>query len=269
MGFVYGGPEEGAVNSAISALTDAFRKNIGENLKGFYLHGSLAMGCFRPWSSDIDLLAVVFAPMDRKTKLALVRDIMGIAEGGREFIKIEFSVVTAEEAARARHPIGYILHYSDGWHQAYKENRADLVIEGGGDEDLAAHFKVVRERGVVLDGAPIMETFGEVSREDYLKSVWYDVAGAENEAEGKPVYTVLNLCRTLLYLRAGRVGSKLEGGRWALVQPELAAWKPIVAMATDEYASGRKGTYDTFELMGFVRFALFEIKRECCMSLLG
>ena len=34
-------------------------ETIGENLLGVYLHGSVAMGCFNPKSSDLDLLVGV------------------------------------------------------------------------------------------------------------------------------------------------------------------------------------------------------------------
>ena len=39
-------------------LTEESRKIFGENLTGVYLHGSLAMGCFNPDKSDIDLIIV-------------------------------------------------------------------------------------------------------------------------------------------------------------------------------------------------------------------
>lgn len=35
------------------------QRMMGKNLVGVYLHGSLAMGCFNPWESDLDLLVVV------------------------------------------------------------------------------------------------------------------------------------------------------------------------------------------------------------------
>jgi predicted nucleotidyltransferase len=241
------------VNFILKNCIGAFTEVLGGNLKGLYLHGSLAMGCFRPWSSDIDLLAVVYEPMDRETKLTLVRKIMDIAEAGEEFRSVEFSIVTEEEALRAAHPIHYILHYSNSWHQAYKEGRADLVIQGGADEDLAAHFTVTRDRGIALYGAPIEETIGVISRSDYLKSVWYDIAGSEEQVVDKPVYTVLNLCRTWMYLKTNRVSSKLEGGQWAATQPQLARWKVLIEAAANEYATGEAGVFDKEELIGFAQ----------------
>lgn len=253
MDFRYTGNCGAEVNEALAGAMETFQRNIGPNLKGLYLHGSMAMGCFRPWSSDIDLLAVVYESMDRDSKLRLVNDIMAIAESGSEFISFEFSIVTAGEAARAAHPLDYILHYSNGWHQRYKDGKADYVVTGGADEDLTAHFMVTRQRGFALCGAPIVDTFGVVSREDYLKAVWYDIVNSEAEAPNKPMYTVLNLCRTLMYLETGRVGSKLEGGQWAAGLPELAKWKPVIDTAISEYSAGITVQYDAEALLAFVR----------------
>ena len=40
----------------LTHFVEAAREAIGENLLGVYLHGSAAMGCFNPKSSDLDLL---------------------------------------------------------------------------------------------------------------------------------------------------------------------------------------------------------------------
>lgn len=260
MQFIYSGPSSSEVNAVLGALTGAFTRHIGDNLKGLYLHGSMAMGCFRPWSSDIDLLAVVYEPMERETKLALVGDVMEIAEGGSEFRKVEFSVVTAREALRAKHPINYILHYSDSWHRRYREGDAELVIAGGGDEDLAAHFTVIRQHGAVLYGAPVADAIGEVPREDYLRAVWYDIRDAESNLQTIPVFVVLNLCRTLMFLESGRVGSKREGGQWALGRPELNGYSPVVEAALDAYTQGKAPPADGEALHRFTQDMLNRIR---------
>lgn len=258
--FQYSGEKAGKVNGVLSALAGVFIGRLGPNLKGLYLHGSLATGCFRPWESDIDLLAVVFETMAREEKLALVNDVMAIAEAGAEFRKFEFSVVTAAEALRAKHPIRYILHYSDSWHEAYKKGGAAPVIKGGEDEDLVAHFAVTRERGVALYGATIAETFGRVSREDYLKSVWYDIRGAGNDILKNPVYVVLNLCRTLMYLETGIVGSKREGGRWAIAQPEHARWKELIELVLASYDTNNDASIDSTAASAFAGHMLKRIR---------
>lgn len=244
MPYTYSGERAEEVNAVLRALEQAFGGAFGEALAGLYLHGSMAMGSFRPWSSDVDLLAVVLGPLPREVKLDLIRRVMVIAEGGEAFRKIELSVLTADEAARARHPIGYILHYSNTWHERFRQGSAELVIEGGGDEDLAAHVSVLHARGKVLCGPPIAEVFGAVPRRDYLSAVLYDIGGAREAIAGEPMYTTLNLCRTLCYLRHGFIGSKREGGEWALGEPEFAAHRPVIAAALTEYATAESQRYD-------------------------
>ena len=51
-------------------FTERSREILGENLAGVYLHGSLAMGCFNPRKSDLDLLTVVRETPDDACKRA-------------------------------------------------------------------------------------------------------------------------------------------------------------------------------------------------------
>lgn len=251
MEYRYQGEQEQAVNACLNAAAEVFSRHLGDNLVGLYLHGSMAMGSFHPWSSDIDLLAVVAAPPREEAKLALARDIMVVAESGQPLRKIEFSVVTAGAAARPQHPIPYVQHYSPTWHDAYRESRAQPVLRGGEDADLAAHFTVTSRRGVVLLGAPIDQTFGPVPRQDYLRAVWCDIAPAPDDIHSYPVYVILNLCRTLRFLREDIVGSKAEGAAWALCQQELAPWHALISTAAQEYAGAPAHPYDQEQLSAF------------------
>lgn len=266
MEYRYQGEQEQAVNTCLNAAAEAFCRHLGDNLVGLYLHGSMAMGSFHPWSSDIDLLAVVAAPPREETKLALAYDIMAVAESGQPLRKIEFSIVTAEAAAHPKHPIPYVQHYSPTWHDAYREGRAQPVLRGGEDADLAAHFTVTRRRGVALLGAPIAQTFGPVPRQDYLRAIWYDIAQAPDDIHSYPVYVILNLCRTLRYLREDFVGSKAEGAAWALCQPELARWHALIAAAAQEYAGAAAHPYDQEQLSAFAG-ALMELLKPAFAGL--
>lgn len=251
MEYCYTGEQELEVNLCLIAASEAFPRHLGDHLIGLYLHGSMAMGSFHPWSSDIDLLAVVDHPPHQQAKLALAEDIMAVAQGGEPMRKIEFSIVTAQAAAHPRHPIAYVQHYSPAWHDAYREGRAQTVLQGGEDVDLAAHFTVTNRRGVVLLGAPIAQVFGAVSRQDYLQAVWCDIASAREDILQYPVYVILNLCRTLRFAQEDFVGSKAEGATWALYQPELALWHGLIAAAAQEYAGAPAHPYDQEQLSAF------------------
>ena len=55
----------------LAAIENMYREILGNTLKGFYVHGSLAFGCFRWEISDVDFIAVTnrSLPLSEKTKI--------------------------------------------------------------------------------------------------------------------------------------------------------------------------------------------------------
>ena len=86
----------------------------------------------------------------------------------------------------------------------------------GVDIDLAAHFMIIREYGVVLWGEKIEEVFAPVPRENYLASICADVENAADVILEDPVYIILNLCRVLAFVKDGLYLSKEKGGQWGM-----------------------------------------------------
>ena len=68
----------------LTHFVEAARETIGENLLGVYLHGSAAMGCFNPKSSDLDLLVGVKETLDDSTKRRFMDRVVALHE---EFVK--------------------------------------------------------------------------------------------------------------------------------------------------------------------------------------
>jgi hypothetical protein len=56
---------------------------LGGNLRGVYLHGSLALGCFNAAGSDVDLLVVTQQPMPVVTKRRLAEAILRTSNAPR------------------------------------------------------------------------------------------------------------------------------------------------------------------------------------------
>ena len=57
----------------------AFTKIIlKEKLTGIYLHGSLAMDCFNPEKSDIDLIVVISNDISDSQKMLLMKEIVNL-----------------------------------------------------------------------------------------------------------------------------------------------------------------------------------------------
>ena len=226
---------------------------LGENLVGAYLHGSLAMGCFNPAKSDIDLIIVTEREPEAEAKRRLMEMALALDEAGPGK-GIEFSVVCREVCDPFIYPTPFTLHYSRMHTVWYRKDPDDYLAKMNGvDPDLAAHFTILRHRGKALYGKPVKEVFGEVPREAYLDSIVKDVENAREDILGDPVYAALNLCRVLAFASDGVVLSKREGGEWGMdrlpeeyrgvVSGALAAYNSDAAMPLNEPTAARFAAY--------------------------
>lgn len=219
------------------------RTTLGENLVGVYLHGSLAMGCFHPAKSDIDLMLVVEAEPTDEEKLAFMQQVVTLNEEAPAK-GLELSIVTREAVMPFRYPTPFVLHFSPmhlGWFQ--RDPQGYIQHMKGEDSDLAAHFVILHKHGVVLCGTPIADVFGPVPKAAYLDSIRQDVAGAAEDILEDPLYISLNLCRVAACVQDDLVLSKQEGGLWGLshLPEEYHEW---IQQALDCYASDQAMVID-------------------------
>jgi predicted nucleotidyltransferase len=241
---------------------------LGDQLVGVYLHGSLAMGCFNPDQSDLDLLVVTYAPMSALTKRDVADHLLRVS---RQPAPIEVSFLALTMLTPWRHPPLFNFYYSEMLRFAYAR---DLAGEGWRtwsardqrDPDLSAHITVVRRRGLALCGPPPTEVFPPVPEEDYITAIIGDVAKALDRIYADPIYAILNACRTLAFLQTRRVYSKEEGGRWALEQLP-ATLRPLVQTALIHYRdAGHTGAFPVALLDAFRDYAQRELKRTPVMA---
>ncbi len=200
----------------LDEFVDFTRLIIGENLTGIYLHGSLAMRCFHPHKSDIDLIVVVEADILDVQKIQFMEEVVRLNEQAPSK-GLELSIVKREYCNPFVYPTPFELHFSPAHLQWFQESPEDYILKmKGSDIDLAAHFSIINHYGIVLYGEEIKDVFGEVPREDYIDSICADVENAKEDIAGNPVYVILNLCRVLAYLAEGLCLSKETGGKWAM-----------------------------------------------------
>ena len=220
----------------LDEIADKSKLIFKENLTGIYLHGSLAMGCFNPDKSDIDLIIVV---KNNITELSIVRE-----EYCRNFL----------------YPTPFELHFSNAHLQWFLDNPADYIQKmNGTDKDLAAHFKIIKKYGVVLQGAEINDVFADVPEKEYIDSIWYDVEGAKKDILNEPVYIILNLCRVAAFLKNDLILSKKQGGEWAL-QNLSAQYHAFISKALQCYMQGNEMDFDRMEAQTFADDMLQMIK---------
>ncbi len=227
-------------------------------LTGIYLHGSAAMGCFQPKKSDLDYIVVVSGILTETEKREYMDRILDLdADGPAK--GIEMSIVRREVCNPFVYPTPFLLHYSRMHRDWYRTDPDDYIHRmNGTDKDLAAHFTVIRNRGVCLFGRPVSEVFGEVPEQDYLDSIRDDVSGAADEIADNPMYLILNLARVLGYLKEKEVFSKREGRIWGLRNlPEK--YHPLIQSALDEYEKGTEVRYDPVLARDFAVYMLGQI----------
>lgn len=191
---------------------------LADELVGIYLHGSLAMGCFNPAGSDIDLLVVTRHGMSLTTKRSMAELFLRISAAPHP---IEISFLAQAQLHPWRYPTPFDFHYSEDWRAAMVEQLADGAWRSWNDAerrdpDLAAHVTITRARGVCLQGAAIADVFLEVPPQHYRTSIVEDLLWAQARTDENATYAVLNACRVLWYLRERRISSKQEAGCWAV-----------------------------------------------------
>ncbi len=238
---------------------------LGDHLVGIYLHGSLAMGCFRWDKSDIDLLVVVDERLSRERQpeewkrrymdMVVELNALGPAKG------IEMSVVREKVCDPFVYPTPYELHFSNTHLAWFQSDPTDYVKRmNGTDKDLAAHFTILRRRGRTLYGKELKDVFGEVDETSYFDSIFYDVENAERDVLENPMYVILNLCRVWAYRQEKLVLSKREGGEWALHRlPEKD--RELVERALADYTTDASATYDKQRSRAFAAYLLEEISK--------
>lgn len=210
---------------------------LAPNLVGIYLHGSLAYGCFSWEQSDLDFLVVVKEALQQAEKERVIQSLIEIEEVGPRK-GLEMSVVCMEDLKPPCFPMPFHLHYSHQHRLAAQENVSLYCANMQGvDLDLTAHIMVICQKGIVLYGEELEKIFQAPSRKEYLESVWYDLENSVSMVSDDPVSTILNLCRTLAYVKEERFLSKKEGGEWVL-EHCLSYEKAMLEVTLKAYQTG-------------------------------
>ena len=202
--------------NVIDEFITVTKEIIGSELTGIYLHGSMAMGCFNPIKSDIDLLIVIKNDITGIQKMEFMKQVVKLNEQASEK-GLEISIVKREYCKPFVYPTPFELHFSPMHLQWFRDNPENYVENmKGEDKDLAAHCTIISRCGIVLYGESVEDVFGEVSKKDYVESIWLDVEGAREEIADAPMYMTLNLCRVLAFVKEDLCLSKQQGGEWGI-----------------------------------------------------
>lgn len=253
------------VDNLINSFVQRSKDILKENLVGIYLHGSLAMECFNPDRSDIDLIIIINKPISNSIKRDYLE--MVVEHNARGPVKgIEMSIVLKKVCKPFVYPTPFELHFSTGHLDWYKEDPEDYIKEmKGTDKDLAAHFTIIGKRGKCLFGEPIGEVFAEVPASDYMDSIWYDIENAKKEIVDYPMYLTLNLARVLAYKEEGLVLSKKEGAEWALNKLPCE-YHSLIKDALSDYSNSEDVVYNNTLAKNYAKYMIKRIKQSNCIK---
>ncbi len=230
------------IQSEVNTLTTEFQRLLKENLIGVYLHGSLALGGFKPERSDIDLLVVTEQRMALEVKKEIVELLLRVSRFPRP---VEISFLIEKDIFPYRNPLPYDLHYSEKWRYKLQQD-----IRGEGwkqwnenpkfDPDLALYLTILHQYGIVLYGKPITEALPVVPEQDFRNALLMDLQYAVENRLRDPIYFVLNACRIEAYLREGKILSKDAGAEWGLANlpPQF---HPLIEQSLALYRGERPG----------------------------
>jgi predicted nucleotidyltransferase len=205
----------------VTALADALQSEPEVGLVGVYLHGSAVLGGYRAHGSDVDVLAVTAAPVDRAVQAGIANRFISTARRWPESA-LEISVITAATAADLGDcPFEVHVVVSDD------EVKTVLGAGADGDPDLILYAEVCRRHGLTVYGPPASQVFGPVPQPRLIRAVRDEVRwGLEH---GHLSYGVLNACRALRFATDGVLCSKLDGGMWMLDRRDEAVIRQALA----------------------------------------
>lgn len=202
------------LNQVLAVLVSRVERILDSNFVGSYLQGSFAVGDFDQYS-DVDFIIVI---QDE------------ISDGQLEALQVMHDQVYQLESKWAQHLEGSyfpreILRQQGrrGEPLWYLDNGARSLIRSDHCNTLVVRW-TVRKMGVTLAGPEPHELVEPISSESLRGEIYKTLTTWGQEILDDPArynnrfyqgFIVLNYCRMLHDLQAGRAGSKREGAEWA------------------------------------------------------
>lgn len=162
-----------SIQGLLNEVKDGYLSILQDNLVSIYIHGSLAMNCFNPKSSDIDFLVVISEKLDVPTKKKIIKLLLNLSESAPAK-GLEMSIILQRDLDDFKHPTPFELHYSNFHKEEYKKN-PNYICGNDEDPDLAAHITGTINRGFCLHGEPIGKVFKSIPESYYIDSLIYDL----------------------------------------------------------------------------------------------
>ena len=253
------------VNAVLQHFAERIRGILGGQFLGMYLYGSLALGDFDPYSSDIDFIVVTKDEMADELYTSLVEMHEQFEAGGSPWAaRIEAAYIP--QAA---------LQHSAATQAVYPQvEKGTKLFKAPLEPGWAFQLYSLRERGVVLSGpeprticAPVdpgsMRRAAAAIAEDWQKRAGQEADWLKwvrrREAQS---FVVLTLCRMLYSLESGDVASKPAAARWAKKALD-PLWAPLIDGAlAGQHAPGEASEREVEDTLAFIGCTVEKCQRK-------
>jgi hypothetical protein len=223
-------------------VAEALDRTLDGEVVGVYFVGSVALGGYVPGESDIDMVAVSRAALDRPRRHAMA------------------SAVVEASAACPTRGLELTLYRHDVAVSPPAGADFEVNANGGPGMPTVVHTDSTREPGfwyvldraiahrfgVAVTGPPAGTAFADVPRIALLKAMQESMAW-HRVHEKATLYSVLNACRAWRFAAVDVLGSKLEGAAWARTRsPDAGLIDAAVALRRGQEADLDEEAVDAF-----------------------
>ena len=245
------------VAGLIEDILAGVQKALGDNLLGFYLRGSLALGDFNPETSDVDILVVTQRPVSETEFESLAALHARVPARENEYAR-HYEVSYVDRASLKRFRPGERRHPTIGsdWPFAWAEHRDNFILER----------RAIRERGIAVVGPDPKTLIDPISADELRAAVAGEFrARMEHWAGGDEppswmdtryyqAFEIETICRALYTLERGELPTKPQAVTWALeTLPD--PWHALVVWSQQNRADKTQDGRKIPEIMRFVRWA--------------
>ncbi|WP_214827743.1 aminoglycoside adenylyltransferase domain-containing protein [Exiguobacterium algae] len=231
------------------------------HLRHVYVHGSLAMGGFQPDRSDLDLLLVTSRSLDQTEKEAVLNLCL---KWSASPYPLELSILSQDQLQNWCHPSPFEFHFSEGWRERFERAEAAMkatLQTGVRDPDLAAHVKVIMERGIVWKGEAIEHILSGYEESHFEDAIHRDVMDCFDSVQFDPVYALLNMVRAFAYKKEQYLLSKQEAYSWLRTRNDFPGNIEATVRKASLVYSGEAHSFSKEELDEAVAFFWDQFKK--------
>lgn len=224
------------IEQTVAHLIDVLESVAVTPLRGFYLHGSIALGAYDERISDVDFLAVTDRELKKAEVLLLEEAFYDSLSKHPLLRKFEGNIISADR-----------LQLADfsACPQCYQ---GEFSFAPPRDFN-AVTLHSLREFGVTVVGESPSRLIKPVSLFDLLKTMQGNLLYLQqkipeyaDKGTDFKVFGVLTLCRILFTVRTGQITSKREAALYA-VKIVKSPWREMIQRTLAEWESGMSGEF--------------------------